>query len=293
MYYNVLKTFALMFVLSLIFLAVGSFLGGKDGLTIAFFMALAMNGFSYFYSDKVVLKMYNAKPLEQSTYPHIYEDVTELSKKMNMHVPKIWLVNSPIANSFATGRNPNNASIAYTTGILNILDRSELRGVTAHELSHVKNRDILIGSIAATMATAITYLASMARYAAFWGSASSSSDRDQRSNNPIALLVIAFIAPLAASLVQLGISRSREFQADQSGAELTQEPLALASALEKLELHAHRTPMQDNVQYAPTSALGIVKAFSTRGIMALFATHPPMIDRVRRLHAINKQLFRS
>lgn len=290
MYFNVVKTLFLMVGLGLIFLAVGAMIGGKEGLTLAFIMALAMNGISYFFSDKIVLKMYNAKPLDPNAYPDIQADVAQLSEKMHMPMPKIWIIESPIANAFATGRNPNNASIAFTTGILNILDNDELRGVTAHELSHVANRDILIGSIAATMATAITYLASMARYAAFWGSAS--NDRDQRSNNPIALLVIAFIAPLAASLVQLGISRSREFQADETGAQLTREPLALASALEKLELNAHRVHSPADIRYAPTSALGIVRSFSARGIAALFSTHPPMAERVKRLHEMQRRMSR-
>ena len=289
MYYNVVKTFLLMFCLSLLFLAIGAFLGGKEGLTLAFIMALIMNGFSYFFSDKIVLKMYNAEPLNQLAYPHIVETVVDLSKKMNMPTPKIWVINSSVANAFATGRNPQNASIAYTTGILSLLDDDELRGVTAHELSHVKNRDILIGSIAATMATAIAYLASMARFAAIWGS---SSNRDERSKNPLALLIIAFIAPIAATLVQLGISRSREFQADQSGAELTREPLALASALEKLELNANKRTSQGDIQHAPAHALGIVKSFSARGIMSLFETHPPMQDRIKRLHEMNRTMFR-
>lgn len=288
MYYNVVKTFFLMAGLSLMVLTVGAMIGGKEGLTMAFIMAMCMNGFSYFFSDKMVLKMYNAKPLDPDAYPHIRQDVADLSKKMGIPMPKIWIVNSPIANAFATGRNPNNASIAYTTGILSILDNDELRGVTAHELSHVKNRDILIGSIAATMATAITYLASMARYAAFWGS--TTNERDQRTNNPLTLLLIAFVAPLAASLVQLGISRSREYQADESGAHITNEPLALASALEKLENNANHRQTPADIRYAPTSALGIVKSFSARGLMALFATHPPMADRVRRLHEMQRKM---
>jgi len=292
MYYNVFKTFLLMLCLSLIFLSAGSYIGGKEGLTFAFIAAVAINGFSYFFSDKLVLTMYKAKPLDPVAYAHIYADVQELSEKMRMPMPKLWLVISSTANAFATGRNPAHASVAYTTGILHLLDQDELRGVTAHELSHVKNRDILIGSVAATMATAITYLASIARFAAILGSPSSSNNNEEkRSTNPLMLMLIAFVAPLAASLVQLGISRSREFQADASGAKITGEPLALAAALEKLEQQATKSHSFTDMQHAPTAALGIVKTFSARGVIALFSTHPPMIERIRRLHEMNKRMF--
>jgi heat shock protein HtpX len=288
MFNNIAKTFLLMFGLSSLFLSIGYYLSGTEGLIFAFIMALIMNFISFFFSDKIVLNLYRAKPLDQHTYAGIHEDVAYLSKKMNMPKPKLWLVTSPVANAFATGRGPGNASVAVTTGILEILNEEELRGVLAHELSHVKNRDILIGTIAATLATAISYLAYMARYAAFWGS---SNSNNERSNNPIGMLFIGMFAPLAATLVQLGITRSREYQADESGAYATREPLALASALEKLEQNAKRNPTKTDMRYAPTSSLGIVKPFSGKSLLSLFSTHPPMRDRIKRLHELQQKIY--
>lgn len=291
MYANVIKTAILMFALSLILLAMGNAIGGQDGLFIAFIIAVIMNFVSYFFSDKIVLNMYGAKPMNPHDYPALHENIVDLSGKIGIPMPKVWIVSSPTANAFATGRNPRNASIAFTTGILQLLDEDELRGVTAHELSHIKNRDILIGTIAATLATAITYLASMARYAAFWGTHSNDRDRS-KSSGPIVLILISFIAPLAATLVQLGISRSREFQADETGAHTTHEPLALASALEKIEQHGRSTARQqsNDIRYAPANELGIAKSFSAGGLMALFSTHPTTAERIKRLGELERTL---
>ncbi len=286
---NIVKTFTLLFGLSLIFLSVGYYLGGTTGITIAFILALIMNFVSFFFSDKIVLNLYRARPLDKQRYNHIYQDVAEISKTMNMPQPKLYLVRSPLPNAFATGRGPGNASVAVTTSILELLNQEELRGVLAHELSHVKNRDVLIGTIAATLSTAISYLAYMSHYLAFWGS------RDEHgqptSTNPITLLFIAIFAPFAATLIRLGVSRSREYQADESGAYATHDPLALASALEKLEQSSRRRPFAKDMRYLPTESLGIVKPFSGRGLLALFSTHPPMRDRVRRLHEIQQKMF--
>ncbi len=286
---NIVKTFTLLFGLSLIFLSVGYYLGGTTGVTIAFVLALVMNFVSFFFSDKIVLNLYRARPLDPERYNNIYQDVAEISKTMNMPQPKLYLVRSPLANAFATGRGPGNASVAVTSSILELLNQEELRGVLAHELSHIKNRDVLIGTIAATLSTAISYLAYMSRYIAFWRSYDKHGQ--PTSGNPITLLFIAMFAPFAATLIQLGVSRSREYQADESGAYATHDPIALASALEKLEQNSKRGPFRKDMRYLPIESLGIVKPFSGKGLLALFSTHPPMRDRVRRLHEIQQKMF--
>lgn len=289
MFGNKLKTFILLVSLSALLLLLGNLFGGMIGLQMAFILALVMNGIAYFFSDKIVLRMYNAKPLDKQEYAWIYEIVEELAHEMRIPMPKLWLIPTPMANAFATGRNPNNASVAVTTGILSILDKDELRGVLAHELSHVKNRDILVSTIAATMATAIGYLASMIQHMAFWDSV---RGENRKGGNPIGMFVIALLMPIAATIIQLAISRSREYLADETGAHACHDPLALASALEKLHNHIPHAHMNNNdTQRASTAALFIVHPFTTDSLMALFSTHPPMRVRVERLQALHRKMF--
>ncbi len=285
MWFNQFKTAVLLASMSGLLMLIGGLLGGTKGLVAFFLVALVMNGISYFFSDKIVLRMYNAKPLDQHKYGWIYDIVQELTAKSGMPMPKMWFIETPMANAFATGRNPAHASVAVTAGILDILDATELRGVLAHEISHVKNRDILISSVAATLATTIGFLANMMQHMAFWGSMS--GDRDRRGPNPLVLLVVAILMPIAASLIQLAISRSREFLADESGAEVSHDPLALASALEKLEARTRQVHFaNDDTAHATTAHLFIVKPFTGAGLSALFSTHPPMQQRIARLRAM-------
>lgn len=277
--YNQIKTVFLLGSLSGIFLLLGGLLGGTSGLTFAFILALIMNFVAYFYSDKIVLRMYKAQPLDRSKYAWIYETVGDLAHKMNLPMPQLWLVNHPMANAFATGRNPQHASIAITTGILDLLNKKELTGVLAHELSHVKNRDILVSTIAAVLATAIGYLASMLRLSAFFG-----QRQEGRSRNPLFLLMAAVIMPFAATLLQLAISRSREYLADETGAHTCQDPEGLASALEKLDNHIPDASLnKQDVEKASTAPLFIVHPFSGSDWTALFSTHPPIAARIARL----------
>jgi heat shock protein HtpX len=289
MWENKFKTVILLATLSGLLMALGGFLGGSTGIVVAFVISLGINFLTYFYSDKVVLKLYNAQPLDPTTYAFIYQIIKELSREMKIPMPKLWLISTPMANAFATGRNPDHASVAVTSGIMSILDERELRGVLAHELSHVKNRDILISTIAATLATAIGFLANMMRNMAFWQSLSS-SDR-QRSGNPFGTLLVALIMPVAATLIQLAISRSREYLADESGAHACRDPLALADALQKLQSHIPEAHLRsDDTLRASTAPLFIVNPFLPQGIMALFSTHPPMSSRVARLRKIYEQI---
>lgn len=287
MFFNTAKTIVLISSMTALFVAVGNLLGGYNGMVTAGIMALVMNGFAYFFSDRMILAMYRAKPLDKQYYGHIYTIVHELTQRMDIPMPRLYLVPSSIANAFATGRNPSHAAVALTTGILDILDTDELTGVLAHELSHVKNRDILIGSVAATLATGISYLAYMLRTAAMWGT--SYSNNEQRRRNPLILLIVGTLLPIAATLIQLAISRSREFQADESGALTTHDPLSLASALEKLDQASRYAQATTDERYEPTSALGIVKPFTRGTLLTLFATHPPMEQRIARLRVLYQQ----
>jgi len=286
---NQFKTFLLLAAMSALLLLAGSALGGSTGLTIAFIFALLMNVFAYFYSDKIVLSMYNAKPMSTHEYGWIHDIVKELAQKMDLPMPKLWIIDTPMANAFATGRNPEHASVVVTTGILRIINAQELRGVLAHELSHVKNYDILISTIAATIATAISYLGNMARYATIYGRY---NDREKRSNPIAALLAIIFL-PIAATVMQMAVSRSREYLADESGAHYSQDPMALASALEKLHLQAHNVHMDANkdANKASTATLFIVNPFSAQGLVNLFSTHPPMAERIKRLRQMHQNMF--
>lgn len=284
MHFNRIKTVMLLAVMSSLFFLVGYFIGGTNGLTVALVMACVFNFITYFYSDKMVLAMYQAKPLDEVRYKWIYEIVEELCFQAKLPMPKLWLVPDHTANAFATGRNPEHASVAVTEGILEILDANELRGVLAHEMSHIKNRDILVCTVAATLAAAISYLAHMMQWAMIFGS---SRDRENRGGGLLPALAIIIITPLAATLLQLAISRSREYLADETGAKTCHDPLALASALEKLHNSAQRRPHEaSSPAEAATASLFIMNPFSMKGVMHLLSTHPPMEERVKRLRAM-------
>lgn len=291
MWYNQLKTTIFLASLIGLLMLLGGLIGGYNGIVFAFILSIFINGIAYFYSDKIVLKMYNAQPLNEKEYKWIYDSVKELCTKSNIPMPKLWLIKNNMANAFATGRNPKNASVAVTTGILDILNKEELRGVLAHEISHIVNRDILISSIAATIATAIGYIANMMQNMAIWGTVSS-GDQRQRGPNPLVMIIVALLMPIAATLIQLAISRSREYLADESGAHTSNDPLALASALEKLQKNAAYAHLKDtDTAHAASAHLFIVYPFSGRGLTALFSTHPPMHKRVARLHEIYKKMI--
>lgn len=280
MFFNQVKTILLLGILSSLFLVIGYAAGGSDGMTIALIMAFAMNFITYFWSDKFVLMMYGAKPLDSERFKYIYDMMQDLCHAMRMPMPKLWYIDTDMANAFATGRNPSHASVAVTRGILNLLEERELRGVLAHEISHVKNRDILIGTIAAVIASAIGYVAYMMRWAAFFGS----SRDDEGRNNTAVMIIMAIFVPLIATLIQLAISRSREYLADETGAKCCHDPLALASALEKLEhgtQNRHQEP--ESAAQASMASLFIVYPFSGKGILNLLSTHPPMEKRIARL----------
>jgi len=277
---NALKTTLLLGLLTGLFIAIGGLLGGRSGMVLAFAMALVMNFVSYWFSDKIVLRMYGAQPIGEAEAPIVYRIVRNLATKAGMPMPKLYLIPAPTPNAFATGRSPEHAAVAVTEGILRVMNEQELEGVLAHELSHVLNRDILISTIAATIAGAISMLANMAQWSLFLGG---SRDDEGRGSNPIALIATIIFAPLAAMLIQLAVSRSREYQADASGAQLTRRPLGLASALAKLQQANQIMPMDAN---PATSHLFIVNPLSGRGFAALFATHPPIEERIARLQAM-------
>lgn len=288
MSFNSLKTIILLGSLSGLLMLIGGLVGGTTGIQYALIMSLIFNGIAYFFSDRIVLNMYGARPLDQGTYPHIYAIVEELTQKMHLPMPKLWLVHNPMANAFATGRNPSHASIAVTTGILDLLDHHELRGVLAHELAHVKNRDILVSTIAATIATTIGYMANMLRWSSFW----SSGNDKRRSGNPFLLLLASILMPIAATIIQLAISRSREYLADETGSHHCQDPLALASALEKLHNHIPHAHLNNtDARQASTAPLFIVHPFTGKTWMSLFSTHPPMEKRIERLNALYRKMF--
>jgi len=276
---NQFKTFLLMLVLMVVFILVGSAIGGKSGMIYAFILAAAMNFFAYWFSDKLVLRMYGAKEVTQGEAPELYQIVGELVNKASIPMPKVYIMENDTPNAFATGRNPEHAAVAVTTGILRILSKDELMGVIGHELSHVRNRDILISTIAATMAGAIGMLARMVQFGALFGGSRSNDDEGGGGGNFIAMLVFSMIAAFAAMLIQMAISRSREYMADEGGAHLT-HPLSLARALGKLETGVQRIPMDANPS---TAHMFIVNPLSGRGVLSLFSTHPPIEERIARL----------
>ena len=274
---NTLKTALLLGLMSGVLLVLGDLLGGSGGLMIAFAFAVIMNFASYWFSDKIVLAMYKAKPVGPE-HP-LHQTVARLAQRAGLPMPKVYVIPDQSPNAFATGRNPSHAAVAATEGVLRLLDQRELEGVMAHELAHVKNRDILISSVAATMAAAIMMVARMAQFAAFFGGGGSRDDREGGSN-PIALLATVILAPVAAMLIQAAISRSREFGADKGGSEIAGTPYGLVDALKKLEFASKRIPMDAN---PATAHMMIMKPFSVHGMLSLFSTHPPTEARVRAL----------
>ena len=271
-----------MTLMMVLFIFVGDLLGGRSGMTIAFMFALAMNFGSYWFSDKVVLAMYKAKEVSAETAPKLYGLVQELSQRASLPMPRVYVIENPTPNAFATGRDPQHAAVAVTTGILKILNTEELAGVIGHELAHVKHRDILIGTIAATFVGTITFVAQMASWAFMFGRGNSDDD-----DSGVASLVLMIVAPIAATLLQLAISRSREYIADEGGAEISGVPLALASALEKLSMQNQIHPIRD--AKPATAHMFIVNPLSGGGLMKLFSTHPSMEERVSRLRQLVKK----
>ncbi len=279
--FNWVKTAMLMAGITALFIVVGGMIGGEQGMLLALLLALGMNFFSYWFSDSMVLRMMNAREVDEVTAPHFYRMVQELAYKAQLPMPRVYLIDEEAPNAFATGRNPQHAAVAATTGILRILSERELRGVMAHELAHVKHRDILISTISATMAGA---LSALANFAMFFGG----RDSEGRPANPIASILVAILAPLAASLIQMAISRAREYEADRGGAEICGDPSALASALDKIHRYASGQHF-DAVEHHPeTAQMMIMNPLSGGGIQGLFSTHPPTEERIARLMEMAK-----
>lgn len=277
---NYVKTAVLLAALTALLVFLGDMLGGRQGAMIALVFASLMNFVSYWFSDKIVLSMYGAKQVTEADAPALFNMVRDLTMKGGMPMPKVYIMENETPNAFATGRNPEHAAVAATTGIMKILNKEELMGVMAHELSHVKNRDILISTIAATIAGAISYLAQMAYFASMFGG----SRDDDRGGNPIVAIVMMIVAPIAAMIIQMAISRSREYGADEGGANLSGNPLYLANALRKLEYYNKKIPMQN--ENPATAHMFIVNPLSGGNLLKLFSTHPPMEERIKRLEGM-------
>jgi heat shock protein HtpX len=283
---NTFRTTILLALLTALLIWIGDMLGGRQGAVIALVIAGAMNFFSYWFSDKIVLKMYGGQEVTANEDPELYGLVRDLAVRANLPMPRVYMIPEETPNAFATGRNPQHAAVAVTQGIRRILNKRELAGVLGHELSHVANRDILVSTIAATLAGAISYLAQMAQWAMIFGG---NRDRDEEGGGGgiFGLIVMMIVAPLAAMLIQMAVSRSREYGADAGGARITGDPLALASALKKLHLGAQRIPLEASQATANATAhMFIVNPLTAGGMAALFSTHPPMEERVRRLEAM-------
>ena len=286
---NGLRTTILLAALTALVVWIGQMVGGPNGAIMALIMAGAMNFFSYWFSDKIVLKMYGAQEITANDDPELYGMVQELAAKGGLPMPKVYVIPEDTPNAFATGRNPEHAAVAVTQGIRRILNKRELAGVLGHELSHVKHRDILISSIAATLAGAISYLAYMAQWGMILGGGS--RDRDEGGGNIFSLLFMMIVAPIAAMLIQMAVSRSREYLADEGGAKISGDPLALASALRKLHMGAQNIPMQVNsATQNATAHMFIVNPLSGGTLASLFSTHPAMEERIARLEAMAKDL---
>ena len=277
--FNLLKTAVLMAAITALFMAIGSVLGGRQGMMLALIVALGMNFFSYWFSDALVLKMYSAKQVDETSAPQFYRMVQQLAANAQLPMPKVYLIEEDAPNAFATGRNPEHAAVAATTGILRVLTERELRGVMAHELAHVRHRDILISTISATMAGAISMLAN---FAMFFGG----RDGEGRSTNPIVGILVMILAPIAASLIQMAISRAREFEADRGGAEISGDPRALASALQKIHNAAQGIPLETAERHPETAQMMIMNPLSGGGLRGMFSTHPSTEERVARLLAM-------
>ena len=278
--FNWVKTAILMAAIMALFGIVGGMIGGKSGMLMALVFGGAMNLFSYWFSDSMVLKMYNAEQVDETSAPQFYAMIRELARQAGLPMPKVYIIDEAQPNAFATGRNPEHAAVAATTGIIQLLSARELRGVMAHELAHVQHRDILISTISATMAGAISALAN---FAMFFGG----RDEEGRSVNPVVGILVAILAPLAASLIQMAISRAREFEADAGGAQISGDPNALADALGKIQMYAEgRIPMGPAEAHPETAQMMILNPLSGGGIQSLFSTHPPTEERIARLRAM-------
>ncbi len=277
---NGLKTMVLMVTLTLMLVAIGGMLGGKSGMTFALIMAFGMNFITYWFSDKIVLKMYRARQVSEAESPELYGMVRRLAHRAELPMPMVYIMDEDQPNAFATGRNPKKGVVAVTAGIMRILSREELEGVIGHELAHIKHRDILVGTVAATIAGAISYLAQMAQWAMIFGGR---NNDEEGSSNPIASIVMMIVGPIAAMLVQMAISRSREYGADKGGAAIAGSPMHLANALKKLHMASQRIPMNAN---PATAHMFIVSPLSGGGLLKLFSTHPPMDERIARLESM-------
>lgn len=279
---NTLKTGLLLGALTGLLMLIGGWFGGQNGVVIAFLFAMAMNFGSYWFSDKIVLRMYHAQPVSESEAPELYRMVKDLALRASMPMPRLYIIPEETPNAFATGRNEQHAVVAVTEGLLRILSRDELEGVLSHEMTHIRNRDILIGSIAATLAGAIVMLANMAQWTAMFGGGGHDDD-EGGGGNILGLIVMAMLAPIAATLIQMAISRSREFLADEGGARISGKPYSLAGALEKLSQASRALPMQANPS---TAHMFIVNPLTGRSLMNLFSTHPPIEERIARLRSM-------
>jgi heat shock protein HtpX len=280
---NTTKTIVLMVALTVLLVFLGGAFGGRQGMIYAFIFALGTNMFSYWFSDKIVLRMYGAREVTEAEAPMLWGVTHDLALKMNMPMPKVYVIPSDAPNAFATGRNPKHAAVAATEGIMRLLTREELEGVMAHELGHVRNRDILIGTIAAAIAGAISMLAYMAQWAMIFGGFGGRRDDDEGAGGMIGGILMIILAPLAAGLIQMAISRSREYEADATGARICGNPLWLANALRKLEAGSQRVPLNAN---PATAHMFIVNPLRGRGLVNLFSTHPPLEDRIARLESM-------
>jgi heat shock protein HtpX len=285
---NTLKTAFFMALLTVLFIFIGGVLGGRGGMVFAFGFALVMNFASYWFSHKIVLAMYRAKEATEAEAPALYRIVRKLAEKGGLPMPKVYIMNNPTPNAFATGRNPQNGVVAVTTGIMQILNEDELEGVIAHELAHIHGRDILIGTIAATFAGAIMMLADWARFAAMFGGFRGDDEENSNPFGIVVMIVVSILAPIAAMMVQMAISRSREYVADERGAYLSGKPHALASALAKISGGVQHVPM-DNPN-AATAHMFIMNPLKGGSILSLFSTHPPVEERIKRLQALSGKI---
>ncbi|MEN9880691.1 MAG: protease HtpX [Pseudomonadota bacterium] len=276
---NWFKTTILFAAITALFMTIGGLIGGRDGMMMALLIGGGMNFFAYWFSDKMVLNMYNAQPVDETSSPYLYNMVRDLAARAQLPMPRVYLIDEAQPNAFATGRNPENAAVAATTGIVSLLSERELRGVMAHELAHVKHRDILTSTIAATLAGAISALAN---FAMFFGG----RDEEGRPANAIVAIIVAIIAPLAAAMIQMAISRAREFEADRGGAEISGDPLALASALGKIDAYARGIPFPTAEAHPATAQMMIMNPLAGGAIDSLFSTHPKTAERIARLEAM-------